>query len=98
MRKYISKVNKLLQAFSKLCLYVKSEVYKDFQIRDRQMLELKKPKINGKTKSTNHSACITEEQYPSSQRLQLQQTLGCCSCKSSKTPTQNLSLPSFQLK
>lgn len=44
MRKYFSKVNKLFQAFSKLCFHVKSGVYKDSQIKDRQNAGIKEAK------------------------------------------------------
>lgn len=36
MRKYVSKVNKPVQAFSKLCFDVKSGIFKNSQTEDRQ--------------------------------------------------------------
>lgn len=44
MRKYVSKVNKLLQAFSRLCFHVKSGIYTDSQIKDRQKAGIKETK------------------------------------------------------
>lgn len=52
------------------------------------MLKLKEPKINHKLKALINllDPVLPQSNTPSSQRLQLWQTLGCCSWKSSDNP------------
>lgn len=97
MRKYVSKVNKLLQAFSRLCFHVKSGIYTDSQIKDRQKAGIKETKEQQQAKGSNQSAVVymAAKQYLPSQRLQLWQTLGCRGWKISDNPVKNLLLPSF---
>lgn len=58
MRKYVSKVNKPVQAFSKLCFHVKNLGFsKTLKPRIGKTLEVKKPKINSKLRTL--SMCWT---------------------------------------